>query len=209
MLVKAIFSGKETTHLLVSDQKSPFQQGRGHNQRRKIMFRNSVIALLLCLLGLNITQAADDPKNIAGYGKTAWGMTPDQVLNAEAPRAEKLEKPLKFKTGLGMIIIKEVQIGAAKFSAIFIFEGSGQTLRQVNLTSFEKKNAGMSALSFSSIEKSLTEEYGAPIYKEESRVASWKLPKTSIDLRHSSFPGVVTQVTINYRPSTVSGRCCM
>jgi hypothetical protein len=173
------------------------------------MFKNVVMALLLCLFGLNITQAADDPKDIAGYGKTAWGMTPDQVLNAEAPRAKRLEKPLNFKAGLGIIIIKEVQIGVAKFSAIFIFDEPGQKLRQVNLTSFEKKNAGMSALSFSSIEKSLTEQYGSPIYKEEGRVASWKLSKTSIDLRHSNFPGVVTQVTVSYRPSTASGRCCM
>ena len=173
------------------------------------MFKNIVITLLLCLFGLSITQATDDPKNIAGYGKTAWGMTPDQVLNAEAPRAERLEKPLKFKTGLGIIIIKEVQIGDAQFSAIFIFDESGQKLRQVNLTSFEKKNAGMSALSFSSIEKFLTEKYGAPIYKEEGRVASWKLSKTSIDLRHSNFPGVLTQVTVSYRPSVAGGRCCM
>jgi hypothetical protein len=173
------------------------------------MFKNIVIILLLCLFGSNITQAADDPKNIAGYGNTAWGMTPDQVLNAEAPRAERLEKPLKFKTGLGIMIIKEVQIGAAKFSPIFIFDESGQKLRQVNLTSFEKKNAEMSALSFSSIEKSLTEKYGAPIYKEEGRVASWKLSKTSIDLRHSNFPGVLTQVTVSYRPSAAGGRCCM
>ena len=173
------------------------------------MFKNIVIALLLCLFGSNITQAADDPKDIAGYGKTAWGMTPDQVLNAEAPRAKRLEKPLNFKAGLGIIIIKEVQIGVAKFSAIFIFDEPGQKLRQVNLTSFEKKNAGMSALSFSSIEKSLTEQYGSPIYKEEGRVASWKLSKTSIDLRHSNFPGVLTQVTVSYRPSAAGGRCCM
>ena len=85
------------------------------------MFKNIVLSLLLCLLGSNITQAADDPRNIAGYGNTAWGMTPDQVLNAEAPRAERLEKPLKFKTGLGIIIIKKVQLGGAKFSAVFIF----------------------------------------------------------------------------------------
>src|SRR4030042_2300819 len=160
------------------------------------MFKNVVIVLLLCLFGSNITQAADDPRNIAGYGKTVWGMTPDQVLNAEAPRAERLEKPLKFKTGLGIIIMKEVQIGAAKFSAIFIFDEPGQKLRQVNLTSFEKKDEGISALSFSSIEKSLTDQYGSPTYKKESRVASWKLPKTSIDLRHSNLPGVLTQVTV-------------
>jgi hypothetical protein len=174
-----------------------------------MVFKNIAVTLLLCLFGSNITQAADDPKNIAGYGKTAWGMTPDQVLNAVAPGAERLEKPLKFKTGLGMITIKEVQIGVAIFSAIFIFDEPGQKLRQVNLTSFEKKDAEISALSFSSIEKSLAEKYGAPIYKEEGRVASWKLPKTSIDLRQSNFPGVVTQVTVIYRPSASSGRCCM
>jgi hypothetical protein len=173
------------------------------------MFKKIVVSLLLCLFGSNITQAADDPKSIAGYGKTAWSMTPEQVLSAEAPSAERLEKPLKFKTGLGIIIIKEVQLGGAKFSAIFIFDEPGQKLHQVNLTSFEKKDEGISALSFSSIEKSLTEQYGSPIYREESRVASWKLPKTSIDLRYSNFPGVLTQVTVSYRPSTSGGRCCM
>jgi len=29
----------------------------------------------------------------AGYGKTTWGMTPDEVVSAETPKAEKPEKP--------------------------------------------------------------------------------------------------------------------
>lgn len=169
------------------------------------MPRNIVAILLVCMLGASNVQAADDPKSIAGYGKTTWGMTPDEVLNAETPRAEKLEKPEKFKTGLGIVTIKEIQIGVTKFSAIFIFDESGQKLQQVNLASAEKRNLGVNTLSFSSVEKLLTEKYGAPTYKEGTRVVSWKFPKTSIDLTHLNIPGIVSQVTVSYKPSTASG----
>ncbi len=104
------------------------------------MPRNVVAILLVCLLGASNAQAADDPRSIAGYGKTTWGMTTDEVVNAETPRAEKLEKPEKFYTGLGIVTIKEIQIGVKKFSAIFIFDESGQKLQQVNLTSAEQNN---------------------------------------------------------------------
>lgn len=169
------------------------------------MLRNIVAILLFCFLGISNVQATDDPKNIAGYGKTIWGMTPDEVVNAETPRAEKLEKPEKFKTGLGIVTIKEIQIGVTKFSAIFIFDESGIKLRQVNLTSAEKKNPGVNALSFSSVEKLLTEKYGPPTFKEGTRVISWKFPKTSIDLTHLNIPGIISQVTVSYKPTTTSG----
>ncbi|UZJ39524.1 hypothetical protein OO185_00015 [Prosthecochloris sp. SCSIO W1102] len=48
-------------------------------------------------MSAEIAKGAGDPKNIAGYGKTTWGMTPNEVVNAEAPRAEKLENPEKFE----------------------------------------------------------------------------------------------------------------
>lgn len=169
------------------------------------MSRNIVAILLFCLSAASSVLAADDPKSMAGYGKTTWGMTPDEVLKAETPRAEKLEKPEKFKTGLGIITIKEIQIGVTKFSAIFIFDESGQKLQQVNLTSAEKKNPGVNVLSFSSVEKLLTEKYGSPTYKEGTRVVSWKLPKTSIDLTHLNIPGIISQVTVSYKPTTTSG----
>lgn len=178
------------------------------------MIKYVVAILLFGVFAASAAQAADDPKNMSGYGKTEWGMTPDEVLSAEAPRAEKLEKPENFKTGLGLISIKEVQIGVTKFSAIFIFDKSGKRLRQVNLTSLKKP--WVDASSFSSIEKLLTEKYGAPTYKEE-RVVFWKLPKTSIELArlnildilsrlegrqpHPPDPVVLSQVTVSYKPS--------
>ena len=168
------------------------------------MSRSIVVVLLLCLLAASSVLAADDPKNIAGYGKTTWGMTPDEVLNAETSRAEKLENPEKFKTGLGIVKIQEIQIEVTKFSAIFIFDESGQKLQQVNLTSAEKKHPELNAFSFLSVEKLLTEKYGPPTYKEGTRVVSWKLPKTSINLTHLNITGL-SQLTVSYKPTTSSG----
>jgi hypothetical protein len=169
------------------------------------MLKNISAILLACLLSAGSVQAADDLKNLAGYGKTTWGMTPDEVLNAETPRAEKLEKQDKFIAGLSMVTIKEIQIGDTKVRAIFIFDELSHKLRQVILTGAEKKNPKVNALSFSSVEKLLTEKYGPPTYKEEARVASWKLPKTSIDLTHlNTIPGIISQVTINYYKRTTT-----
>jgi len=168
------------------------------------MLRNIAAILVVLLLCGSSGLAADDPRNIAGYGKTIWGMTPNEVLNAESPRAEKLDKPEKFKTGLGIVAINEIQIESTEFRAIFIFDESGQRLVQVNLTSTEKKNPLINARSFSSVEKLLTEKYGPPTYKEATRVVSWKLPRTSIELSHINIPGILSQVTVSYKPSAAS-----
>jgi hypothetical protein len=156
------------------------------------------------LLATNIL-AADDPKNIAGYGKTKWDMMPDDVINAESPRAEKLEQPLKFYTGIGLVTIKEIEIGVQKFGVIFLFDESKKKLYQVNLTSFELKNSEINARSFSSIEKLLTEKYGIPTFKEEGHIISWKLPITTIELNHLKLFNR-SQVTIIYKSTVTSGK---
>ena len=170
----------------------------------EIMKNNIFAVLLTFIFGAGIVIAADDPGNIAGYGKTVWGMTPDEVVIAEKPRAEKLEKTEKFKNGLGMVTIKEIQIGITKFSAIFIFDESGQKLYQVNLTGAEKKNAAINAQSFASIEKLLTEKYGSPTYKDGTRNVSWKLAKTTIELTHMHMPDIISKLIISYKPATAS-----
>lgn len=166
------------------------------------MLRNTVAVLLtIILFSAEIAKGVGDPKNIAGYGKTTWGMTPDEVVNAEAPRAEKLENPEKFKKGLGIVKINEIQIGVRKFNATFIFDETVQKLYQVNLKSVEEKNASINAATFSTLEKLLTEKYGPPLYKEGTQVVSWKLPKTTINLRHMHIPGVITRVAVTYKPT--------
>ena len=156
--------------------------------------------LLTFILFVGPVQADDDPKNIAGYGKTVWGMSEDEVLTAESPRVEKLDKPEKFTIGIATLSIKEIQIGVAKFRVLFIFNQNDMKLKQVILTSFEKNNPGINSNTFSSIEKLLIEKYGAPTYKEERRNASWKLQKTVIDLTHANISGIMTQVIVAYKP---------
>jgi hypothetical protein len=168
------------------------------------MLKNVAAIVLVLLLCASSGLAVDDPRDIAGYGKTTWGMTPNEVINAEGPRAEKLDKPERFNTGLGIVTINEIQIEVTKFRAIFIFYESGQRLEQVNLTSMEKKNPGINASSFSAVEKLLTEKYGPPTYKEATRVVSWKLKKTIIELKHTNIPGILSQVMVIYKSSAAS-----
>lgn len=165
------------------------------------MIKKAITILLFIAIAATAAVATDESQSILGYGKTIWGMTPDEVLSAETPRAEKLEKTEKYKTGLGMVTIKEIEIGIHKFSVIFIFDESNQKLKQVNLTGLEKKNPGINSQAFSTVEKLLTEKYGPPTFKEGKRLVSWKLPKTSIDLNHANIPGIITQVTVSYKPS--------
>lgn len=160
--------------------------------------------LALTLL-VSLAHADDDPRNIAGYDKTIWGMSVDEVLAAESPRVEKLEKPEIFKTGISPIIINEIQIGVSKFRVLFIFNEKEQKLMQVNLAGYEQNNPGINSMAFSSIEKLLSEKYGAPTFKQEGKNVSWKLPKTVIDLTHLNIPGIVSQVTISYKPAAASG----
>ncbi|WP_287373758.1 hypothetical protein [Prosthecochloris sp.] len=167
------------------------------------MLRNTVAVLLtIILLSAEIAKGTGDPKNIAGYGKTTWGMTPNEVVNAEAPRAEKLENPEKFETGLGMVKINAIQIGIKKFNATFLFDETRQKLYQVNLKCVEEKNASENAATFSTLKKLLTEKYGPPSYKEDTQVVFWELPKTTINLRHAHIPGLITRVIVIYKPTT-------
>lgn len=171
-------------------------------QSDEITIMRNIFAILIgCILCASLVQAAEDSNNLLGYGKTSWGMTPVDVVKAESPRAEILEKPEEFKAGIGLATIKEIQIGTQKFSVTFIFDALDVHLQQVNLTSAEKKNSGINGLSFSSLEKLLTEKYGSPTFKEESRVISWKLQKTTINLSHLDIPGVISQVTVTYKPT--------
>jgi len=169
------------------------------------MSKNIAAILVLCLSAPGYGQGTDEPKSIAGYGKTTWGMTPDQVVSAETPRAEMLERPARYYTGLGLVTIREIEIEAAKFSVMFIFDGAQRQLRQVNLSSAEQMNAGTNARSFSNLEKLLTEKYGPPTFKDEGRTDSWSLARTSIELHHANFPGILSQVTVVYRPIPTGG----
>lgn len=162
------------------------------------------VIIVSALLAIGVVQAAADPQSLDGYGNSRWGMTPEQVLKAEAPLAKMLEPPAQYRTGVGLVGIDEIQVITTKMGVMFIFDDPGRKLKQVNLTSLESKNALLNAHAFSSLEKILTEKYGAPTYKQDGRNVSWKLPKTTIDLNHMNISGVVSRVTVVYKPTSAS-----
>jgi hypothetical protein len=165
------------------------------------MSKTLAAVLLPCFLVINPAHSADSPKNISGYGKTTWGMSPDEVISAETPRAKRLEPPKQFKKGLGLVTIEGIKIEGASFNAVFVFDESGKKLGQVNLTSTEEKNPGVNVLTFSSLEKLLMEKYGQPSFKEGARRIAWRMPITSINLTHLNIPGVISMVIVSYKPT--------
>ena len=143
--------------------------------------------------------------DLDGYGKTAWGMTEDEVLRAETPRAERLERPGIFVGGrTATLRIKEVRTQAGKFGADFIFEDSNRRLVQVNLTSLDEKNPHAGSQAFCVLKKILTERYGTPkVENGLSEVALWKVGKTIIELVHLDIRQISSLVVISYKSAMV------
>lgn len=152
-------------------------------QTRAAPMRTISIALqpALILFVRSTLAADDDPRNIAGYDKTVWGMSEDEVLAAEAPRAERLEKPSRRVNGdIVSIVIRELETEGIQFSAYFIFDSQNRKLIAVGLQSAVDIGASVGS-TLSRIEKLLTEKYGQPGEKNGENVF-WKLPKTTIEL---------------------------
>jgi hypothetical protein len=166
-------------------------------------------SLLTLTLFLRPSLADDDSRNIAGYGNTVWGMTEDEVLKAEAPRAEKLDKPDKILPAgdIQSIVINNIDVGVRKFRALFTFDAKDRKLKQVTLESVEELNP---AGTFAYLEKLLTEKYGSPTYKEQGKSASWKLPNTIIQTTYFNFPllqkkdSPFFKAVVIYRPAASS-----
>ena len=159
------------------------------------------LLLMSTLFGRPIL-AADDSRNIGGYDKTIWGMSEDDVLRAESPLAEKLDKPEKAETGdIRSITIKAIKIASTEFRVMFIFDSKNRKLKQVTLESLNDLDP---ASTFSSIEKLLTEKYGTPTYKKEGKDVSWKLPKTIISLRYLNVPPERMPIFVIYQPVEAS-----
>ena len=175
-----------------------------HTRRASLLVAFSV----LLLAGCAPRAVATDQSNINGYDKTTWGMTPDQVLNAEAPEAKKVERPEEFGDLTSAIVIEGVELGTGKFDVHFYFDSSLR-LQEVVVRCLERNNVQADALTFSFLEKLFTEKYGSPTYREggtRPRVF-WELPHTTIRLVHfTAFGGSVSRVNFSYMPSSRSSR---
>jgi hypothetical protein len=164
-----------------------------------------VLQLALILFVRSTIAADDDPRNIAGYGKTVWGMTEDEVLAAEAPRAERVEKPEPAETGdIASIVIKGLEIAGTQFTTTFLFDSQNRKLKHVSVSSANDVGGGVGII-FSNIERLFTEKYGQPIFNRKGENVVWKLQKTTIELAAFNIPPVyLRNVTIVYRPTQAS-----
>jgi hypothetical protein len=135
-------------------------------------------------------------------------MTPEQVLNAEAPGAKKIEQPDQLGDLVGAIAITGIQLGTDTFNAAFFFD-SDLGLQTVVLTCLEKNNVEANARTFSYLEDLLTAKHGSPTYRDgvQSRRVFWELPGTTIRLVHfTAFEGRASRVNVSYMPSRLSAR---
>jgi len=127
-----------------------------------------VLQLVLSLLASTIL-AADGSGNIAGYGNTVWGITEEEVLKAE-PRAKKVDKPTTNEASdIISITIDRIEIELTEFQVWFKFDSKHRKLKQVILQSVNDLSP---AATFATVEKLLTQKYGAPTYKQAGKNVS-------------------------------------
>ena len=171
-----------------------------------------LVRLLLVGVVLNtLCFAAEPPKSLAGYGKTSWGMSPAEVLLAEAPRAVRLAKPDKYKDAWGVVRIPQISIGSNNFNVEFLFDSVEGKLGQVLVKSTEEKNVGINIDTYRALEHLLVGKYGPPTFRSDAparaeghHLISWKLEQTTIELDHMFIPQIMTYVAIAYRPTATS-----
>lgn len=139
-----------------------------------------------------------------GYGKTQWGMNPDQVVAAEGGKVHKLNPPEKYANSLGMVGNDRVEIASSDFKVVYQFVNN--SLSQVLLKTLEDKNVGINSSTFQELDRLLTQKYGSPTYKENGKAVTWKTPGTTIELRHLYIEGVITSVTVHYSSDSESDK---
>ena len=140
-----------------------------------------------------------EPKNICGYGKATWGMTVDEVSKAE-PQAETPKESMNYTQYDGLLEIKNVDVRSIKFNVIFCFDKTDKKLVAVHFEGLQQQYPEINAESFTTIAQLLTGKYGAPTFTAENK-ASWKLPKTTIELTNDYMADVITEVFIVYEPT--------
>jgi len=149
------------------------------------------------------TSPPEDPRSIEGYGKTRWGMTEEEVIQAEAGRVERLDKPEPFGAqgkppiDIGRLKFKRLEIDGREYTAYCCFDPTDNRLSRVIISSFEAKGAITNNQRFASLEQLLTEKYGSPAFSNSGKqqtdpvirtyIVSWKLSKTSIQLVHDDY----------------------
>lgn len=135
----------------------------------------------------------------SGYGNTKWYMSPSEVVAAQGNGAH-LISPEKFKGSTGKVRIDNVSIGSDLYTVTFLFDISDR-LMQTNVASNEKKNEGIVARQFGTLNQLLTQKYGKPEFSDADK-ATWKLSDTTIELSKMVISGIMAQTIIRYIPNS-------
>jgi hypothetical protein len=156
------------------------------------MTRNlCVIAIALVALA-RIAAAQVPPKDVSGWGKIKWTMTPSQ---AKAVYGPDLHEPVgKPPSGCAVLVkgpeprclvIDSLPVGEVTLRAV-LSTGESDHLRQVALylPSGTKENGA-----FGTLLNGLTQKYGSPAHRDSKVVgtekresATWIFPSTTIEL---------------------------
>ncbi|HEX4502342.1 MAG TPA: hypothetical protein VH187_14485 [Scandinavium sp.] len=134
-----------------------------------------------------------------GYGNTKWDMNPSEVVAAQGNGAH-LISPEKYNDNFGKVRIDNVSIGSGLYTVTFLFNSSDR-LVQTNVSSNEKKNEGIVARQFGTLNQLLTQKYGKPEFSDSNK-ATWKLPDTTIELSQLVISGIMAQTIIRYLPNS-------
>lgn len=133
-----------------------------------------------------------------GYGNTKWDMNPTEVIAAQGNGAH-LISPEKFKGSVGKVRIDTVSIGSGLYSVTFLFDSSDRLI-QTNVSSLEKKNEGIVAGQFGTLNQLLTQKYGKPEFSDADKV-TWKLQDTTVELSKLVISGIMAQTVVRYIPN--------
>lgn len=134
-----------------------------------------------------------------GYGKTTWGMSPEQVVVAETSRATLIE-PKKYAGSWGKVQINNVSISSGTYTVDFLFDEADKLI-QTNVTSNEKRNIGIANSNFRTLSQLLTQKYGAPQFQGADSI-TWKTGDTTIELKKLIVGSVIAQTVIRYIPNS-------
>ena len=134
-------------------------------------------------LGLVLVAAATaaaQPRDVAGWANTRWGMT--------APQLRKLYPQAKTEKREGLLL--EDSDAAGVRCAVFLKFGDDDKLASVILTPKE-----MTRQSTEGLIKGLSEKYGRPTSREEY-VRTWTFTSTSISLSFFFLEGKKTGLVL-------------
>lgn len=163
-----------------------------------------IVAFLLATF-----SAVAQTKDVVGWQGTTWGMTLEEVQQA-VPAAKRL----KDKPENGMVFalsIPKYKVAGHDFSVSFRFNATEpMKLKQVSVAIAGSMSPKEYWETFASLEKLLTEAYGAPALRRDTatpgeirvqkKYRNWFLKNTKIELSIQALASVVI-LTVVYEPN--------